>query len=145
MVKSSTYWTFGRVIQSGKIVEFSEFFFLRKGFDSKIDSRFSESTFFQQTHFESFFNFHPILAKESYQQVLKTPNKTDLPTMACVPWTPPWRFPLWWSFLGASILGLPKSRPSCQEWTRLMWGVRELWGPSQVLRKAGSHGEDVKL
>jgi len=23
-----------------------------------------------------------------------------------------------------------------EEWTRLMWGVRELWGPSQVLRKA---------
>lgn len=23
-----------------------------------------------------------------------------------------------------------------QEWYRLMWGVRELWGPSQVLRKA---------
>lgn len=38
----------------------------------------------------------------------------------------------------ASILGLQKAFR--QEWTRLMWGVRELWGPSQVLRKA-SHGD----
>ena len=40
-------------------------------------------------------------------------------------------------------------RPPCtphltpQEWTRLMWGVRELWGPSQVLRKAMGGAESI--
>ena len=75
----------------------------------------------------------PLLASIFYKDQIKTTSAQNLPQF-------PQKILVNWSHLSILSHGLSygffHGNNASQEWDRLMFGVRELWGPSQVLRKA---------